>query len=158
MFSLRATRQPTLFNSISSSTPSTIRLVVGRRFYSDYGSGEANPNTPNPSVDKEHPGPPPPSTADKGKNAQPQQSSGQSSGASQQQQSDASKKSASDAQPKLNTSTAPPSEESEEVAKHNREMENRADKQHGKVRNEDAEKDKVHKGFWSGASSHGVTG
>lgn len=152
MFSLRTARPSRILQSITGSTPSTSRLVAGRRFYSDYGSGETNPNTSNPSVDKEHPGPPPPSTADKGKNADKSQQQ-PSSGQAQQSNTDASKKSTSDAQPKLNTNT-PAGEESEEVARHNREMEKRADKAHSKAKSED---DKVHKGFWSGASAGGVT-
>jgi hypothetical protein len=47
---------------------------------------------------------------------------------------------------------SPPSKENEpeEVKKHNEELENRSERAHEKVNNEDAEKDKVGPGFWKG--------
>lgn len=144
MFSLRAVRQTAIFRPAASSTN---RLApAGLRFSSDYGSGEAKPDVPNPSADKEHPGPPPPNTKGKG-SQQPD------SGASKSGSNEASKKGTSEAQPKILADNPPAQgEESEEVARHNREMEQRADRPQEKVANEDAQKDKVHKGFWSGES------
>jgi hypothetical protein len=57
------------------------------------------------------------------------------------------------AQPKI-LSTSPPkeSEASEEVKQHNKEMDQRADKPAERVKDEDVEKDKVGKGFWTGES------
>ena len=54
-------------------------------------------------------------------------------------------------QPKI-YSASPPREEdqSEDVARHNREMEQRHDRPIENVKDADVEKDKVRKGFWSG--------
>lgn len=55
------------------------------------------------------------------------------------------------AQPKiLNQSPPKESEASEDVKKHNREMDARAERPAERVKDEDVEKDKVGKGFWSG--------
>jgi hypothetical protein len=62
-------------------------------------------------------------------------------------------KSEGKAQPKI-LSTSPPKESdaSEEVKQHNREMDQRADRPAEKVKDEDVEKDKVGKSFWTGES------
>lgn len=62
-----------------------------------------------------------------------------------------SNKTKKDAEPKI-LSTSPPKESdaSEDVKQHNKEMDQRADRPTEKVTEEDVEKDKVHKGFWSG--------
>ncbi|CAK3916014.1 Hypothetical predicted protein [Lecanosticta acicola] len=143
MFSLRTFRQSTLLRSATSSTNRV--AVSGRRLYSDYGSGEANPDTPNPAVDKEHPGPPPPNAKGKGEQQQQQDSS-----ASKGNDSDSSK-STSGPQPKILAANPPAQgEEPEDVARHNREMQQRADRPQEKVASEDAAEDKVPKGWWSG--------
>jgi len=55
------------------------------------------------------------------------------------------------AQPKiLNANPPKGDEESQDVKEHNRDMDNRAEKAHEQVSNEDAEKDKVPSGFWKG--------
>lgn len=63
----------------------------------------------------------------------------------------ASDKSVKDAQPKiLNRDPPKDSEASEEVAQHNKEMANRAEKPAEHVKEEDVKKDKVNKTFWKG--------
>lgn len=118
----------------------------------DYGSGAGDPKGekpqeqgPNPSADKEHPGPPPPSVG-KGKG-----SKGNNETSSKGQQQKGTQQQSGGAQPKiLNADPPKEGEQSAEVERHNRDMENRAEKAHEKVSNEEAEKDKVGKGFWSG--------
>ncbi len=136
----------------------------------DYGSGEGNPagekpqqQGQNPSEGIEHPGPPPPKVARGQSSSSPNDDSGKPSSSSsqpksgQQSQSNdgASKTSAGDgksvngAQPKI-LNENPPATDSEEVKQHNREMDQRAEKAYEQVSNEDTEKDKVPKSFWSG--------
>ncbi|KAI9682797.1 MAG: hypothetical protein M1822_006287 [Bathelium mastoideum] len=132
---------------------------------------------PNPSADKEHPGPPPPaagqgsgSTPTKG-TAEGHNTTGTSSSSLQQDKAGGGQKrsfmtsarrGAEDsgelrsqgtrgAQPKI-LKDAPPAkgEESEEVKRHNEEMDRRHEKAHAKVTEADPEKEKVGKGFWSG--------
>ena len=142
----------------------------------DYGSGEGNPagekpqqQGQNPSENVEHPGPPPPKVARGQSSSSPNEDSGSSSGKSsstsseskpseQSQSNDgASKTGAGDgksvngAQPKI-LNENPPATDSEDVKQHNREMDQRAEKAHEQVSNEEAEKDKVPKSFWSGKS------
>jgi hypothetical protein len=139
----------------------------------DYGSGEGNPagekpqqQGQNPSENIEHPGPPPPKVARGQSSSSPNEDSGSSSSKSsssskpseQSQSNDgASKtgggdgKSVKGAQPKI-LNANPPATDSEEVKQHNKEMDQRAEKAHEQVSNEDAEKDKVPKSFWSGKS------
>lgn len=139
----------------------------------DYGSGEGNPagekpqqQGQNPSENVEHPGPPPPKVARGQSSSSPNEDSGKSSSSSsqpkpgQQSQSNdgASKTGAGDgksvngAQPKI-LNENPPATDSEEVKQHNKEMDQRAEKAHEQVSNEDADKDKVPKSFWAGKSS-----
>ncbi|KAK4495655.1 hypothetical protein PRZ48_012923 [Zasmidium cellare] len=148
---LRTIRQPNLLRSLaprSSTTPAI--SVAGRRFaHQDYGSGEAKSDQAANKTqrDAEHPGPPPPKAAQQGKGQQEQQPQ-QSSGGDK---SKSNSNSTSNAQPKILSDNPPAQgEESEEVAKHNREVSQRADRAEEKVNNEDAEKDKVPKGFWYG--------
>ncbi|KAK4619323.1 hypothetical protein CLAFUW4_11056 [Fulvia fulva] len=144
-------------SSLLRSAPRTTSLnVAARRFASgDYGSGAVKPGTPNNAVDKEHPGPPPPSVAQKGNEHKSGSNDSQKSDSNDAQKSGSSSssgKSTSDKpQPKI-LSANPPAEgqEPEDVAEHNREMAQRADKAAEKVSNEDAKDDKVSKGFWSG--------
>ena len=81
--------------------------------------------------------------------------SGESSSQQQTQNQDSKSKdsSSSKPQPKI-LSASPPQEgdQPEDVARHNREMESRMDRPAEKVKDEDLEKDKVNKGFWSGTS------
>lgn len=137
-------------------TFTTSRLSLASQ---DYGSGAGDPKGENPqsqganpSADKEHPGPPPP-TAGKGTGSTPtkggEKTSNDTSSSGQQK-----KGTQNGAQPKILSENPPKDgEQSEDVEKHNREMESRAEKAHEKASNEDAEKDKVVKGFWSGKFS-----
>lgn len=146
---LRTIRHPTFLRATARNptTTSPPIAVAGRRFaHQDYGSGDANPKEPNPASHIEHPGPPPPSAAQKGKGQQQQASSGGGD-----KQSSNNESVSSGAQPKvLNANPPAEGEQSEEVARHNREVSQRYDRAHEKAENEDAEKDKVPKGFWSG--------
>jgi len=132
----------------------------------DYGSGAGDPKGENPqdqganpSADKEHPGPPPPA-AGKGTGSGPtkggEKSSNDTSGQKKgtQKNVDSGKGVGKDgAQPKiLNESPPQDGEAPADVAQHNRDMENRAEKAHEKVSSDEVEKDKVGKGFWSGES------
>lgn len=136
MFHLRTAYQPAFLRSLAASRPTTspLAIVAGRRFaHSDYGSGAQKSGEPNNAVDKEHPGPSPPSATKQG---------GKTS------------KSSKAPQPKiLNENPPAEGEQSEDVARHNREMDQRADRAHEGVKNEDTEKDKVSKGFWTGEIS-----
>jgi hypothetical protein len=138
----------------------------------------------NESENLEHPGPPPPKVArgksssspdndngtsqtDPQKSTSGQQSTSSTSPGQQSQSNDGASqqgskngggdKSAKGAQPKI-LSESPPSKENEpdDVKQHNKEMENRTEKAHQQVRNEDAPKDKVSQGYWKGTSSKGV--
>lgn len=140
----------------------------------DYGSGEGNPagekpqaQGQNPSENIEHPGPPPPKVAQGKSSSSPNEDSGSSSGKSssssaaskpseQSQSNDGAAKtgggdgkSVNGAQPKI-LNANPPATDSEEVKQHNKEMEQRAERAHEQVSNEDADKDKVPKSFWAG--------
>ncbi|KZM22913.1 uncharacterized protein EKO05_0004906 [Ascochyta rabiei] len=140
----------------------------------DYGSGDGNPAGEKPqqqgqnlSENVEHPGPPPPEVAKGQSSSSPNEDSGSSpkgssssqsaSKPSEQSQSNdgASKtgggdgKSVNGAQPKI-LNANPPATDSEEVKQHNKEMDQRAEKAHEQVSNEEAEKDKVPKRFWAG--------
>lgn len=142
---LRTIRQPKLARPIASSRITTPSIAVaGRRLaHQDYGGGDAHPNQAANQTqrDAEHPGPPPPKAAQQGKGQQQQPPDKQQS----------SSKTKSGAEPKILSDNPPAQgEESEEVARHNREVEQRFDRAEEKVKNEDAEKDKVPKGFWSG--------
>lgn len=155
---LRTIRQQNLIRSVartSTATAPTI-AVAGRRFaHGDYGSGATKSNVPKSakSTEAEHPGPPPPSATQQGNGQQQQQkqqpSADKQQSTSQQNQSDS--KSSSKPQPKI-LSENPPAEgeQSEEVAQHNKEVSQRADRADSKVKNEDTEKDKVPKDFWKG--------
>jgi hypothetical protein len=60
-------------------------------------------------------------------------------------------KSSEGLEPKI-LNESPPKEESEDVKQHNKEFNERADRAHESIPNEDAEKDKVSPKFWSGES------
>ncbi|KAK3077474.1 hypothetical protein LTS18_010174, partial [Coniosporium uncinatum] len=152
-------------------------FAVSSRCLADYGSGEGDPKGEkpkeqgaNPSADKEHPGPPPPkvgqgsgSTPTKGTSdghnpGEAKQSGGKRSYStlSRRQFSTSTvsrredrPKSTEGNEPKILNENPPKSgEESEDVKKHNEEMADMADRPAAGVKNEDAEKDKVGKGFW----------
>lgn len=99
-------------------------------------------------------GPPPPSAGQGTGGATKANSEGHNTGSSKQSggSSSGSSKGTQGAQPKiLNENPPKEGEASEDVQKHNRDMENRAERSHEKVNSdEDIEKDKVPKGFWSG--------
>ncbi|KAF2766261.1 hypothetical protein EJ03DRAFT_377101 [Teratosphaeria nubilosa] len=138
---LRTTRQP--LRSLIGTSPRLLFPQVQRqtRFASgDYGSGEQYPGK-NPSEDKEHPGPPPPKTS---------KHSGSTQQSSQLEKVQTSK-GTQGAKPKILDESPPPKgQEPDDVKKHNQEMEQRADKASASVNEEDIEKDKVGKNFWSG--------
>lgn len=145
---LRTFRQPGLFRSLAPRSTATAPIisVPGRRFaHEGYGAGETKSDqTANQTQrNAEHPGPAQPKGAQQG-NGQ-QQTEQPSSGG--EQKSNGSTK----AQPKI-LSRNPPAEgeESEDVAKHNREFAQRHDRAEEGVKNEEAVKDKVPKDYWSG--------
>ncbi|KAI9737027.1 MAG: hypothetical protein M1834_000616 [Cirrosporium novae-zelandiae] len=118
--------------------------LTSRRLYGsqDYGSGEGDPRGsdpkaqgPNPSEHLEHPGPPAPSIPSTN-----EQSSPNKGGTGNRSKS-------TNAQPKI-LNEQEPVEESEDVRKHNEEVERRSS---GKAQNvEPGLREKVGKGFWSG--------
>ncbi|TKA80563.1 hypothetical protein B0A55_02010 [Friedmanniomyces simplex] len=155
---LRAARQP-LLRPIARTTPRATFTTSTTRTAGDYGSGESAPpgqkpheqTGKNPSEGLEHPGPAPPSAAGGGSQQSGQQKDASSSQQQQQQSGGNNSKGTQGAQPKiLNESPPKEHEASEDVQKHNREMDQRAEKASEKVRDEDVEKDKVGKEFWSG--------
>lgn len=140
-----------------------------RLAHQDYGSGEGDPAGENPqqqtnkkakSTELEHPGPPPPKVGQKQSQQSSSPSSSQKNSESQSKDSSGGGKASSGsssgkgvkgAQPKI-LNANPPGEHDEAVRQHNEEMDNRAEKAHEQVSNEDAKKDKVPPGFWSGKS------
>jgi hypothetical protein len=153
--------------------PSTFVATIQRRHATqDYGSGEGDPKGQqpqdqgaNPSADKEHPGPPPPK-AGEGSGSSP--TKGTSDGHSKAKQdipsnqkrsfstvrsmwAESKPKNTKGLRPKiLSESPPPPEQEPEGVKEHNKDMENRHEKAHVRISNEDAEKDKVSPEFWTG--------
>ncbi|CAO2648071.1 Nn.00g089930.m01.CDS01 [Neocucurbitaria sp. VM-36] len=74
----------------------------------------------------------------------------------QGQQNKPSQSEMKDAKPKILSDNPPAKEdESEDVKKHNEEMDNRAEQAHEKIANEDAAKDKVSSDFWKGEGGRG---
>jgi hypothetical protein len=176
----RFARRITLAQRLQAPQP---LYTLGRRFASqDYGSGKGDPKGEkpqeqgsNPSADKEHPGPPPPK-AGQGSGSTPTKGTAEghnTDNAAQGQKrsfstyrtlqfrhsgpalmAEKKPKSAEGLSPKL-YSDSPPSKdkESEEVKKHNEELEQRAERAHEGVSNEDTQKDKVGKDFWKGMFS-----
>ncbi|KAK0793604.1 hypothetical protein LTR02_013002 [Friedmanniomyces endolithicus] len=152
---LRVARQHLSLRPITRTAPRATFTTSTTRTASDYGSGEDAPpgqkpseqTGKNPSEHLEHPGPAPPSVAGGSQQSGQQKDDGKS----QQQQPSGgdNSKGTQAAQPKIFQSS-PPKEESEEVRKHNEEVDRRAEKTSTKGRDEDAEKDKVGKEFWSG--------
>ncbi|KAI7281607.1 hypothetical protein KC345_g4048 [Hortaea werneckii] len=158
---LRMTRQPALRSLTRSTNTPTLAFTPRRLAHQDYGSGEGNPagenpkdQGKNPSEKAEHPGPEPPSAGKKaGEQSQQQQQSGSQQPSSS---SNNNKGTQGAAQPRI-LNDPPPSASGQqqgaasgEVEQHNREMDQRAEKAHEKVRAEEVEKDKVPKGFWAG--------
>jgi uncharacterized membrane protein YgcG len=161
----------------SAARPATVRPAFFARpqvrfATQDYGSGEGNPagekpqaQGQNPSENIEHPGPPPPKVARGQSSSSPNEDSGSSSGKSssssstsksseQSQSNDGASKTGggggkSSPQPKI-LNENPPAADSKDVKEHNQEMDQRAEKAHEQVSNEDTEKDKVSKSFWAG--------
>ena len=139
----------------------TVRAL---RATQDYGSGDGNPAGENPQQqgrnereDLEHPGPPAPKVGQNNKTSPDSPSSSSSGSKSSEGKSSDSAATNKDvkgvkgAQPKILNENPPSGDEaSEEVKQHNREVEQRAEKAHEQVSNEDAAKDKVPKSFWAG--------
>lgn len=139
------------------------------RFYAQqsYGSGEGDPKGENPqeqganpSADLEHPGPPPPDVG-KGTGGGPTKAGGEGHGAGQQSSSSGAKsggtgksanaeKGKEGAKPKILDESSPPAEPSEDVKKHNEEMDQRYEKAANHV--DEPGNDNVGKGFWKGRS------
>lgn len=142
---LRTIRQPGLLRSLAPRSSATAPIVSasGRRFaHEGYGAGETKSDTSANQTqrDAEHPGPAQPKAAQKGNG---QQQTEQASSGGEQKSNDSTK-----AQPKIFSEKTPTkSEESEDVAKHNREFEQRATRaQEG----EGAKNEEVPKEYWSG--------
>ncbi|KAF2743101.1 hypothetical protein M011DRAFT_497106 [Sporormia fimetaria CBS 119925] len=162
-------RSTTMFraSTVRPALTAARRAPVQTRWVQGYGDGKGNPASEhpekqgkNPSENLEHPGPPPPKVAQQGKGPSPDEqdsSSSQkseskpssSSGGKDSTQSKDSKYGGKGPQPKI-LNENPPAEMDESVREHNKEMENRAERAHEQVSNEDAKKDKVSKGFWAG--------
>jgi len=129
----------------------------------------------NPSENIEHPGPPPPKVAKGQSSSSPDSSSSSSSSSSQSSPSSSSANKSSSgqqqsqsndgattqgsnsanevkgAQPKILNENPPSKDKApKDVKDHNREFEQRAERAHEQVSNEDAAKDKVPKDFWAG--------
>lgn len=152
--------RPSFVAITSRATPITsLRYASG-----DYGSGAGDPKGDNPqsqganpSADKEHPGPPPPSVG-QGTGSGPTKGTAEGHNTSAAEQGSGGKEADKDAgrsgktqgaQPKILSTSPPPAEDADEdVRKHNEEMDNRAEKAHEKVSDEQVDKDKVGKGFW----------
>lgn len=131
------------FTRLTSRAPAS--TITHHRFYAQqsYGGGEGDPKGENPqdqgsnpSADLEHPGPPPPDAGKGtgggptkapggGHNGNPNESSGSSS-KSPASGGDGGKSASNGAQPKIYNAKVP-EEQSEDVKKHNREMDNRYD-------------------------------
>jgi hypothetical protein len=129
---------------------------------SDYGSGKGNPagETPekqgaNRSESLEHPGPAPPDVAKGKSSSSPNEDSTKDSqkSSTSQSQDGASKSGNKGAQPKiLNENPPTKDEQNDDVKQHNKDMEQRTERAHEQVSNEDAKNDKVPKSYWSGKS------
>jgi len=164
--------------SVARASQGIITPLQRRLAHQDYGSGEGNPvgekpqeQGANPSADKEHPGPPPPKAgyqsggsptkgSPEGHNTSstksPQQKRGFSTARtlwadSNKSSSSARPKTTKGLSPKILSESPPRAEdEPEDVKEHNRDMENRAERPHEQISNDDAEKDKVSSKYWSG--------
>ncbi|KAF2016224.1 hypothetical protein BU24DRAFT_462405 [Aaosphaeria arxii CBS 175.79] len=148
--------------------------VPVRLAHQDYGSGDGNPvgenpqqQGKNPRSELEHPGPPAPKVGQGKSSSSSSSSSSSKSGeekgghrtggkgsnrdspSSSSGGSGSGSKGTKGAQPKI-LNENPPGEHDESVRQHNKEMEQRAEKAHEQVSNEDAKKDKVSPKFWSG--------
>ena len=161
-------------------------VYIPRRQFTNRGYGsntgdpkgkELNKQGPNPSADCEHPDPlrrkqgyNGSSTTTKGHNIsqkQWDQKKSFSTSASRQFNTspahlaggvkDSRPKSTIGLSPKILHESPPPEDKApEDVKKHNEELEHRAERVHERVRNEDVEKDKVGKKFWSGEFVRGA--
>ncbi|KAF2473166.1 uncharacterized protein BDR25DRAFT_129351 [Lindgomyces ingoldianus] len=136
---------------------------IQTRFASqDYGSGAGDPVGEKPqeqgkskaTENIEHPGPPPPPNVGKSKSpsSNEQSSQSQSSGRSEGKSGGGvrgSNKEVKGSQPKI-LNESPPGKYDEGVRQHNEEMDQRAERAHEQISNEDAQKGKVPPGFWAG--------
>ncbi|KAI9832906.1 MAG: hypothetical protein M1819_003936 [Sarea resinae] len=139
---------------------STIPVSARRFAFQSYGGGEGDPKGEkpqdqgaNPSESLEHPGPPPP--------AEGQGTGGATKAKGERQNVDEKSSSSSSnsppasrprdgAQPKILNSSEPDQASSEDVERHNKEMESRHDKPTEGISKEELDKEKVSKGYWSG--------
>ncbi|KAK7556647.1 hypothetical protein IWX49DRAFT_54 [Phyllosticta citricarpa] len=153
--SLRAT---TLGPAMRAAPRATMSTTPRRLAHQDYGSTDSSPKdaTAQPASSatrsKEHPGAPAP---DVGQN---KESSNSSTKADKKQQGESSNttttnnnkdKAVKGARPKILDENSP-AEVNEDVKQHNREMEQRHERADTRVANEEAGKDKVPPGYWSG--------
>lgn len=146
-----ATLRPAALRAAPRATR-TLSSTPRRLAQQDYGSTDSSPKAakeqPSSSAtrEKEHPGAAAPDVGQKGSSSASSSSSTSSSGGSKDSHA------VKGARPKI-LDENPPAEESEDVKQHNREMDNRAERADTRISNEDAEKDKVPPGFWSGECS-----
>lgn len=122
---------------------------------------EPNKQDPNPSAHSEHLGPPLPK---QGYNSSSNPTKGQKKSFSTfvspkfntgpvhfaGGDKESKPKSTKGLSPKILNEGPPPENASEDVKKHNEELEHRADRVHERMRTEDVEKERVDKEFWSG--------
>ncbi|KAF2644581.1 hypothetical protein P280DRAFT_465883 [Massarina eburnea CBS 473.64] len=150
--------RPSTMLRLRPAIPTAPRTCMKLRYSTqDYGSGDGNPAGENPQAqgrgreDLEHPGPPPPKVAQKGSSSSPK-TSGKSDAASQKSSGkDKGESAKGKPEPKILNENPPSKEnESKDVRSHNEEMDNRAERAHEQVSNEDAKNDKVPSKFWSG--------
>ncbi|MCJ1473792.1 hypothetical protein MMC13_002443 [Lambiella insularis] len=164
-------KTPPMLRSLLIQYPKTNGLrsafPAQRRLYAQsYGGGEGDPKGENPqkqgsnpaTSDLEHPGPPPPDVGQgtgggptkagsSGDGKGTQQHGGASSDSGSDSGSSGSTKSKSGASPAIHKENMP-AEESEEVKKHNKELEGRHDRASNKVDHDG--RDNVGKKYWSG--------
>ena len=153
LFRVHGPTRSTLRTPVVSSTALHQRRLASQ----DYGSGSGSPEGEKPqeqpssstSSDKEHPGPPPPDVG-KGTGGGPTKKDEGGHGPPHQGPSGKQgKEDVSGAQPKiLSEGQDQPKEETEDVKRHNEEMERRHDRPTEGV--DDQGNDYVDKGFWSG--------
>lgn len=125
----------------------------------DYGSGQGDPKGenpqdqgPNPSESLEHPGPPPPKQGE-GSGAGPTKGGKDNSNSGSASKQSKGTQKTDKPQPKISNPETPSGGESEDVRRHNAEMDKKTENASNKASSKDQEKDKVGKDFWKGKCS-----
>lgn len=138
-------------STLRSPVPPFTITPQRRLAHGSYGGGEGDPKGEapqdqgsNPSVEKEHPGPPPPTEGKESGGGPTKATKDNTSSSDNGGQAGPTK---SGAQPKI-LNEGLPTELSDEVKQHNEEMTHRHDRAGAQVG--DSKDDKVSKGFWSG--------